>query len=322
MNLEFEGKLLLFRVLLPWILGLMSAWLLVQSAASPKGSWSTRENMLSLWVCLLMWIGFWVSDFGSRGILLSRSLWGTWEAREPWMHWVWVGPSVFCVWVVGGWLSHSLAKTKGLRILGYGVGLVLTLVLLAWWMFPVGQGYADLASTFRGLRVLACLAALSNFGWVLHRQSIDGGRWFGWVHVLHLGCVSAVVLQSYASLGEWLIFGGAMGLGAGLYWTLAARSIGPCNPRQGVDSQGALTLLFVISASFGFCVSRAYSWTPMPVWLLVWIAGLPTLISWLDLVVCRFLGRAFWVRLLAVIFSTVGVLGAIYMFTREVQPSW
>ena len=306
MNLEFEGKLLLFRVLLPLVLGATATWALRQLEFSSPGAGASRKPKWILVGCLSVWMGFLISDFGSRAILLESSQWPSWEAREPWMHWAWVGPLVFSLWVV----------------LGFAWLATLSLLVLGWWMFPGGPGYADQASTFLGLRALAFLATILNFASVWQRQTTKGGGWFGWVHAMHLGCVSLVVLQSYASLGEWLIFSGAMMAGTALYRTFRAQSLGPGSLHGILKADGALTLLLVCAAAYGLCVSRAYSWNPIPGWLLLLLGGMPTLSSLIDVAVCRYLGGGFWVRLLAVMGLFGAMLGAIYVFIVEAQPAW
>ncbi|MFM8570979.1 MAG: hypothetical protein ACKOAU_05225, partial [Pirellula sp.] len=130
MNSEFEGAVLLFRVLLPRVLGGVANWLLVGQGP--------RRILASLAV----WLAFLVSDFGSRGLLMTPSLWTTWEAREPWMHWAWAGPLGWTLWMA---LSYYSPRMGTFTILAL---VFATLGVMVWKMFPDSPGYADQRERF------------------------------------------------------------------------------------------------------------------------------------------------------------------------------
>lgn len=317
MNSEFEGKLLLFRVLVPLVFGALSAWLLRHRFELPAKSGGPFEGLHQrpegrrfgwLVACVLVWVAFWISDMGSRGILLAPDRWTSWEARERWMHWVWVGPLVLSVWMAMKAMlkSSPIANTMNALAMGLAMGL------MAWLMFPDGPGYADQRVWFQLLSVLSFFTAILNLSLVRRRQRKAGGVWFGWVHVLHLGCVAVLVLQSYASLGEWIVFSGSMMAGVMLMlW----------RPKQ-AWCESSLTPLLAFSSVAGLSLSRAYSWSPLPLGVLVLLLGVPSLASLFDGIVCRYWKGSLAVRILN-LFAIVGVvLGVIYVFVLRNEPQW
>lgn len=317
MNSEFEGKLLLFRVLVPLVFGALSAWFLRHRLEWPattdgeSGPEAKRPGARGLgWAlgCVLVWIAFWVSELGSRGILLSPQQWSSWEARERWMHWVWIGPLVLSNWIAVKAIMKSSPFASAVVALFMG----LAMALMAWFMFPDGSGYADQRTWFFVLSLLSLVFALSNRVLVHWRQETAGSVWFGWVHVMHLGCVAAVVLQSYASLGEWMVFSGSMLAGVLLVLGLSKQPW----------CESILTPLLAFSAVAGLSLSRAYSWSPLPTGVLVLLLGFPSLAALVDGFVCRFLGGSVVGRV-AILFVILGIaLGIIYAFVVRNEPQW
>jgi hypothetical protein len=317
MNSEFEGKLLLFRVLVPLVFGALSAWFLRHRLELPattdgeSGPEAKRPGARGLgWAlgCVLVWIAFWVSELGSRGILLSPQQWSSWEARERWMHWVWIGPLVLSNWIA----LKAIMKSSPSASAVIALFMALTMALMAWFMFPDGSGYADQRTWFFVLSLLSLVFALSNRVLVHWRQETPGSVWFGWVHVMHLGCVAAVVLQSYASLGEWMVFSGSMMAGVMLVLGLSKQAW----------CELSLTPLLAFSAVAGLSLSRAYSWSPLPTGVLVLLLGFPSLAALVDGFVCRFL-RGSVVGRVAILFVILGIaLGIIYAFVVRNEPQW
>lgn len=354
MNSEFEGKLLVFRLLLPFILGSLAGWLLGGSALMPvvRGrEQGSRGGFFWSWLLgfSLVSLAFIASDFGSRGILLDPRQWSGWEAKEPWMHWVWVGPSVFGLWgLVDRLASWTLSLGVG-RVILFGVPLAILVI----GMFPGGDGYADLQSTFRAFGGLTIAFSILNWLFVSQRQLRAQSPWLAWAFVVQLGCIAVVVLQSYASLGEWLIFCLAMLSGVLLLSSLEsflrgrresvgtkANQVGDTDGSLGGRSQvsvdgvrelslsgSAWLLLFGFAACAGLCVSRAYAWTPLPWWMLILLLGLPTIFSSIDWLLCKFAGGGLvryrgLVRILGLAFATLIMIWLVYTQAVEAQPQW
>jgi len=321
MNSEFEGKLLVFRVLLPLVSGMLAAWLIVPSQAGedrPRGN--GRPLLMAILGSLTIWGAFLISDLASRGILLDPNDWSSWEAREPWMHWVWTGPLVLTLWLSIG----LVCARKAFHWLWIMAFVLLALSVLSLMMFPSGQGYADQLTSFRYLGGLALVASLLNVSLVMQRCIETKSSWFGWAHVAHLGCIAAVVLQSYASLGEWIIFCGSLMAGAMLLMSRREHT----HSTQGFFKTGdrlfesVLTMLMGFAAVAGLSISRAYAWNPMPLWLLLVLATLPSLMASVDIAIFRFAKGSIGGRLAGCLVVLGIVFALLYVFVLRTEPQW
>jgi hypothetical protein len=299
MGSEFEGKLLLFRLVLPMVLGSLAAWCFRYRLGQPGAALPQRQSWLRGAVgCLVVWGAFLLSDFASRGILLVPDQWSAWEA----------GPLALSLWL----LYQSNLKNSLRNNIGFAATMGGSMGLMAWAMFPDGPGYADQRVRFLLLSFLSLVAALLNVWMVKRRQVQTKGLWFGWVHVLHLGCVAAVVLQSYASLGEWVVFSGSMMAGVMLLLSLSNQAW----------AESILTPLLAFSSVAGLSLSQAYSWSPLPLALLVFLLVFPALAALLDSIVCKSTGEFTPLRV-AVLVVTLGVLlGVLYGFDFQSEPQW
>jgi len=215
--------------------------------------------------------------------------------------------------VLSVWLAvRAFLKSSPLASKAIALAMGLAMAPMAWFMFPDGPGYADQRNWFCVLSLLSLVFALANLLLVNLRQTNSGSVWFGWVHVLHLGCVAAVVLQSYASLGEWMVFSGSMMAGVMLVLGLS----------KNVWYESSLTPLLAFSSVAGLSLSRAYSWSALPLGVLVLLLGFPSLAALVDGFVCRFLRGSVVVRV-AILLVILGVaLGIIYAFVVRNEPQW
>lgn len=344
MNYEFEVKLLVYRVLIPLVLGAFFS--LLPARLGRKGL------VVSVLSCLVLWGAFAISDFGSRGLLtgglltgglLMRPDWifsgpgsiGGWEAKEPWMHWVWVAPLVMTLWIALSWILVGWILGRCFRAEGQpGTGSRSTRVArwveaiywfsaIAWMsfsMFPVGEGYAQEALKFGYFGVLTWVAAVVNAGLLVERTEVAQNRWFRWALVVQFGCIAAVVLQSYASLGEWVIFCGAFMTGA-----IGAGALG----RNGASKNGregahevALGMLMSFAAVAGLSLSQAYAWNPLPLWLFGVLAMSPSIMAVVDMGLARSGRGSPWRRLLGFLVLLLLEMGLVYFFVLRTEPQW
>ena len=360
MNYEFEGKLLVFRVLIPLVLGAFFGVL-----AARAGRKGLVDCVLS---CLILWVAFAISDFGSRGLLtqglltrglLMRTDWifsgpgsvagpgglGGWEAKEPWMHWVWVAPLVMTLWIalrwiLDGWILGRWFRAEGQPEAGSRskrvvrlVGAVYWLSAIAWMsfsMFPVGEGYAQQAMKFGYLGVLTWVASVVNAGLLVERTELAQNRWFRWALVVQFGCIAAVVLQSYASLGEWVVFCGAFmtgAIGSGALWSGAlwsgalGRNGASKNAREGAY-EVALGMLMSFAAVAGLSLSQAYAWNLLPLWLFGVLAMSPSIMAVVDMGLARSGRGSRWRRLLGFLVLLLLEMGLVYFFVLRTEPQW
>ena len=338
MNYEFEGKLLVFRVLIPLVLGAFFGLL----AARP----GRKGSVVCVLSCLILWGAFAVSDFGSRGLLM-RTDWifggpgslGGWEAKEPWMHWVWVAPLVMTSWIALRWILGGGLRVEGQpetssrsKRVVWLVDAIYWLSAIAWMsfsMFPVGEGYAEQALKFAYLGVLTWVASVVNAGLLVERTEVAQSRWFRWALVVQFGCIAAVVMQSYASLGEWVVFCGAFMAGAIGSGAIGSGGIGMNvsgkSGRVGAQEVGqelGLGMLMSFAAVAGLTLSQAYAWNPLPLWLLGVLAMSPSIMAIVDMGLSRSGRGSQWRRLMGFLVLLLLNMGLVYFFVLRAEPQW
>ena len=352
MNYEFEGNLLVFRVLIPLILGAFFGF-----SAARSGRKGFVVCVLS---CLILWGAFAVSDFGSRGLLM-RTDWifggpgslGGWEAKEPWMHWVWVAPLVMTLWIALRWIlvrgilgrglqaedqRETSSRSKRVVRLAEAIYWLSAIAWMSFSMFPVGEGYAQQSLKFAYLGVLTWVASVVNAGLLVERTEVAQSRWFRWALVVQFGCIAAVVMQSYASLGEWVVFCGAFMAGVIGYGAIGNGSIGMKGSSksgrggqelvqdrelgQALDQELGLGMLMSFAAVAGLSLSQAYAWNPLPLWLLGVLAVSPSIMAIVDMGLSRSGRGSLWRRLLGFLVLLFLNMGLVYFFVLGAEPQW
>ena len=187
-------------------------------------------------------------------------------------------------------------------------------------MFPAGEGYAQQASRFLYLGFLTWGASVVNAGLLVERTEVAQIRWFRWALVVQFGCIAAVVLQSYASLGEWVIFCGAFMTGA-LWSGALGRNGASKNGREGAH-EVALGMLMSFAAVAGLSLSQAYAWNPLPLWLFGVLAMSPSIMAVVDMGLVRSGRGSPWRRLLGFLVLLLLEMGLVYFFVLRTEPQW
>jgi hypothetical protein len=339
MDIGFEAKVVVFRVLLPAMLGIFAVWLTLK-----KGRFGVLLGGA------LFVLGFAISEIASNssgGMVawLRESLVS--PPKEPWMRMLWVFPVVF--WVFGFWVfaaygailpflpksfnSHSESRGNmrfGLPVMLVGIGSI-ALYGLAYLLFPHGAGYEDKASMIFWSPWLILAATFFN-GFAVE-LSLQTSRcvWFLWTLVVQLGLIAVCILQGYASLGEWALVLASLGGVTALLATLTPATLTPATSTCATsisareDSKRTHPLSsHVYAISFAavalLSVSQVYSWSPLPSWFLLLLCFLPTVhvlldalltlvfpntgrslrIAWWMLTLAAFMGTFYWVVLYSV----------------------
>jgi hypothetical protein len=205
-------------------------------------------------------------------------------------------------------------------------------------MFPVGEGYAPQALKFAYLGVLTWFASIVNAGLLVERTEVAQSRWFRWVLVVQFGCIAAVVLQSYASLGEWVVFCGAFMAGAIGYGAIGNGAIGMNGSSksdrggqeliqdrelgQALDQELGLGMLMSFAAVAGLTLSQAYAWNPLPLWLLGVLAMSPSIMAIVDMGLSRRGRGSLRRRLLGFLVLLLLNMGLVYFFVLRTEPQW
>jgi hypothetical protein len=212
------------------------------------------------------------------------------------------------------------------------VDAIYWLSAIAWMsfsMFPVGEGYAEQALKFAYLGVLTWVASVVNAGLLVERTEVAQSRWFRWALVVQFGCIAAVVMQSYASLGEWVVFCGAFMAGAIGSGAIGSGGIGMNvsgkSGRVGAQEVGqelGLGMLMSFAAVAGLTLSQAYAWNPLPHWLLGVLAMSPSIMAIVDMGLSRSGRGSLWRRLLGFLVLLFLNMGLVYFFVLRAEPQW
>jgi hypothetical protein len=191
-------------------------------------------------------------------------------------------------------------------------------------MFPVGEGYAQQATRFAYLGVLTWVASVVNAGLLDERTEVAQSRWFRWALVVQFGCIAAVVLQSYASLGEWVVFCGAFMAGAIGYGAIGYGAIGMNgSSKSGRGGQElGLGMLMSFAAVAGLSLSQAYAWNPLPLWLLGVLVMSPSIMAIVDMGLSRSGRGSLWRRLIGFLVLVLLNMGLVYFFVLRTEPQW
>jgi len=265
------------------------------------------------------------------------------------MHWVWVAPLVMTLWIalrwiLGGGVLGGGVLGGGLRVEGqpetstrskrvvWLVDAIYWLSAIAWMsfsMFPVGEGYAEQALKFAYLGVLTWVASVVNAGLLVERTEVAQSRWFRWALVVQFGCIAAVVMQSYASLGEWVVFCGAFmagaigsgGIGSGGIGMNVSSKSGRVGAQE-VGQELGLGMLMSFAAVAGLTLSQAYAWNPLPLWLLGVLAMSPSIMAIVDMGLSRSGRGSQWRRLLGFLVLLFLNMGLVYFFVLRAEPQW
>jgi hypothetical protein len=162
-----------------------------------------------------------------------------------------------------------------------------------------------------------------------------------------------VVLQSYASLGEWVVFCGAFMAGAIGYGAIGNGAIGNGAIGNGAIGNGAigmngssksdrggqeliqdrelgqaldqelgLGMLMSFAAVAGLSLSQAYAWNPLPLWLLGVLAVSPSIMAIVDMGLSRSGRVSLWRRLIGFLVLVLLNMGLVYFFVLRTEPQW
>jgi hypothetical protein len=345
MDIGFEAKVGVVRVLLPVMIGVLAVWLTLKK----RGVGAFIGGSLFV-------LGFAISEFANNPNNSAVSLFG-WlreilvsPPKEPWMRMLWVFPIVYVVskflmsWAFGAAGSNlfksgnpqaqSLGSTRNrlggvLSTLGAIALSSLLMFAMAYLLFPRGAGYEDKASMIFWSPWLILAATILNGFALAGSLQKGGGTWFLWTLVAQLGCIAVCILQGYASLGEWAVVLASLGGVTALLATLiSTASISAASISAGEDSKrthplGGHVYAISFAAVALLSVSQVYSWSPLPSWFLLLLCFLPTVHVFLDVLLTvvfpnirKALRIAWWVLTLA------AFMGTFYWVVLNSVPQW
>jgi hypothetical protein len=160
------------------------------------------------------------------------------------------------------------------------------------------------------------VAILLNIATLDNLARSGAARWTPLVLLGQLGCVAAIILQSYASLGEWTLacIGSTVGLSVG---SLITRSQPPTFAGWQLSP---VVFPLTIASGTSVLLSPYFQSHPLSHWLQGSVLFLPTAVWLVDIVFARY-GNA-WVRASCAAVICGVLLATILLITKPFQSEW
>lgn len=313
--MSFELQILLQRIALPALASILGCWLLIASK-SESGRDPDQPHHHSRWMTILGTLliagALVISDFWQRELLWDPFHWSDWEANYRWQWLIWLVPGTMLV--LGLLRAFALNEREQssqmwpvLFLAALGMHYVALFELETWsnWLVPLI--HAMLIGTGASVLNISSLHALATSG---------ASRWTPLVLLGQLGCIAAIALQSYASLGEWVLAGIGITLGA----TVVSFGYATKSRLFGVWPIAVALYPVAISGAVCLLLTGYFRSRPLPVWLIGVVLVLPTIVWFLDFVYGRY-GRT-WYRIAWAAAACVAVLVAVILVTEPFKSEW
>lgn len=313
--MSFEQQILLQRIALPAVASIFGCWLLIASR-SESGRDVDQPHSHSRWMTILgslLIAGSLVaSDFWQRELLWDPLHWSDWEPSYRWQWLVWLIPGTMLL--LGSLRAFALNEREQsaqvwpiLSLAAISIHYVALFEIEAWpnWLIPMF--HAILIGSAASLLNISSLHALATSG---------ASRWAPLVLLGQLGCIAAIALQSYASLGEWVLTGIGVTLGA----TIVSFGYGAKSQLFGVWPISIALYPVAISGAVCLLLTGYFRSRALPVYLVGIVLLLPTIVWFLDFVYGRH-GRT-WYRIAWAATACVAVLVAVILVTEPFKSEW
>jgi hypothetical protein len=283
MQVSFEVQVLLQRIVLPSLLGFAGGLLLsrCERRSLESGALGSSESPLrgvitaSVLGSLIVGAGLIASDLWQRELITNPAIWRRWAAREPWMWMVWMIPGL--ILFLG--LAKGLVATPSRFATWCLPGVVAWGAGIFYVCLPQGPGYEnDLPRAVRWI-ALGIAAVAMNCASLNAIARGPGGRWAPLVLLVQLVFVAGLALQSYASLGEFILAatGATLGLSIVSLFLPSTRTFD-----YGWPLAPAILGLTVLACA-SLATSTFYISEPPATWILMSVLFLPTVAGAIDL---------------------------------------
>jgi len=311
--MSFELDIGLQRVALPAVGSLIACALLVRTDQGEN--WYEDEpvkgaafpTVLGAVFCAS---GMIVSDLWRRGLIGVPAEWSTWKASHQWEWMIWMIPASMILMAMARAVFSIPVHFTGLA------GTATSAIAIGVLYVCLNEG-AVLDGQHMPWMAASCFAAVCNMASLNSIARADGSRWVSLTVLGQFGCVAAITLQSYASLGEWAVVGIGVALGASIIGVFRRSS---AKLHYGWQLS-TIVLPLAIMAVACLATSRFFFEShPLPIWLIGSVLFLPTIVCIFDIVVRRITSDWFRVVLAALWCSLA--LGAILFITKPWQSEW
>lgn len=314
--MSYELDIGLQRVALPAVCSLIGCALLVRTDQGED--WFDDEPVKgtafpTVLGAVLCASGMIASDFCRRGLIGAPAEWSTWKASYQWEWMIWMIPGSMVLLAMARAVFSIPVHFTGLA--GTATGAITVGVLYI--CLNEGAVWDDQHAKLLPWMAASCLAAICNMASLNSIARAGGSRWVSLTVLGQFGCVAAIALQSYASLGELAVVGIGVSLGASLVGVFRQSS---AKLHYGWQLS-TIVLPLAIMAVACLATSRFFFEShPLPQWLIGLVLFLPTIVGLFDIVVGRITSEWFRVVLAAMWCSLV--LGAILYITKPWQSEW
>jgi len=318
--MNFELQVFLQRIAIPAVASFVGGWILL---STEEGTENDEDEPLqsiffkTLLGTILCGMGLLASDFLQRGLLFKPEEWLNWKASYQWQWMAILIPSSF---VVLGLLRSILPIPKSIANIAWPMLAILTAcTLIVSFMEP---DVLDAETWKEELKSLLLRIAVGTAAIILNIATLDNlarsgaARWTPLVLLGQLGCVAAIVLQSYASLGEWTLacIGSTVGVSVGSL-------IKGSQPLTFAGWQlSSIVFPLTIASGTSLLLSPYFQSEPLPLWLQGSVLLLPTVVWLVDIVFARY-GHA-WVRAVSAAVICSVLLATIFLITKPLPSEW
>ncbi len=311
--MNFETQIAVQRLLLPAICSLIGCYLLAKTDSGEV--WYDDEPLQGISVATLLGAlicaaGMLVSELWQRDLIAKPSEWVNWRASYQWEWMAWMIPSsMIAMAIVRAFYTTPIHFTA---MAGNATGLISVGVLFV--CLNEGTAWKDQSAKLLPWMALSCAAILCNTSSLNSIARSDGARWVSLTVLGQLGCVAAIAIQSYASLGLLAVTG--IGVAAGA--AIVGMFFGSSAKLQYGWQLSIVVIPLGMMAVACLAVSRFFfESTSLPIWLIGSVVFLPTLVCIIDIVVGRVMQNWFRVLLAACVCSLI--LGFILNITKPWQ---
>lgn len=308
-------ELLLQRFVLPFFCSMIGCFIL---ASTDQGDDfyddepTTRTFFRTLLGVLICGTSVIASDFWSRGILQQPNEWLNWSPSYQWQWMFMAVPASMLAMAITSILfsiPNQFAAAGNAVIVLCGVG-ILFLCLNEGEVWN-DQQHKLLPSFAVGLVAIVCNSFSLNY-----LATSGAMRWVPLVLVGQLGCVAAIVLQTYGSLGELCLIGISVAFGA----STVAMAKGTAARLHFGWPICLVVLPIAVMATGCLVVSQFFEVRQIPLWLLASVLFLPAMIGLIDWIFGRH-GNV-WMRAMVGAICCAIILGLVLYWAPPVEVAW